>query len=557
VGLWRENKYDEGIKMPKLRCLYFEDEDDDFETYSIIFERALKPVTDLLIDRAKTPKQAYQKLERHGKNLHVFFADLLINEDATEGLRLVEFVTTTLPHILVIGISKAEGSHPATSQDFRQQAGPDSWFFDKRALKKTSVYSYQRIREEIIAVARRKSYLLPDGDPSSPLSLAAPTTNNFANLVPAHGVDVGAKYIFLDIVEFTKDRPVEAQADVIKQLNAVVSETIKEKHIAVGNRLFLPTGDGLCIVLLSIEHQIDIDIQIALRILERLATYNASTPDETRKFQVRIGIESGEDVLVADINGRQNIAGEGINIASRSMDLADGSQILAGERVYNSLKFRENYPGKFRHYPATVKHGRQLSVYQFIEEGNAGLNLDPPKRLIDLSNTGLGEPNILHGSLVELFGLIEKRIGQVERLRIYANASTSVQPIFANSRVQARRCEMILREPGSDDPDSANFLQHLGHMLKQWDELKRAGRISEFECRRSNMLPTEWQIIFDDTFIICGLNVPDRSDWLGIAEIEPFLVDNSSPEGKFFIDKYVERFDRFFQLTNASPADRQ
>lgn len=547
MGVRSESELDEGMKdMPQLRCLYFEDEDDDYQHFSVFFKRALAGVADLLIERAKTPADAYQKLKRQGKDLNLFFADLLIKENATEGLRLVEYITDNFPHILVIGVSKADGTLPGTSHEFKKVAGPDSVFFDKYALKSPR-YSYRDVIEEILKVAPRKNIL----GSAAPATVEAPNPQE-----PKHGEDRNAKYIFLDIVGFTRNRSVNAQADIIKELNRIVSETVNEKQIVEGDRIYLPTGDGLCIVLL-VEHPIDIPIQIALGILERLAAYNDTISDEARNFEVRIGIESGEDVLVADINGRQNIAGEGINTASRTMDLADGGQILVGKRVYDSLKVRDNYhPEKFRHYPATVKHGTQLSVYQFIGEGQAGLNLNNPSSQTAPANAKTEVPNIIHGPLTELFGIIEKRSPLIGHLRIYANASTNIQPVFANSRLSATKCEIILREPKSEDPDSTSFLQHLGHMLKEWDELRKAGRIGDFECRRSRMVPTEWQVIFDDNSIICGLNVPDGNDWLGIDIVEPFLIDDSSSQGKSVIEKYVTRFDRFFQQRGAPPTNR-
>lgn len=142
-------------QMEQLRCLYFEDEDDDFDTYKLIFEHALESIAHLVIDRAKTPAEAYQTLKTRAKDLHWFFVDLLINEDPTEGLRLVEYVTNNFPHILVIGISKAEGSRPGTSKTFQNLAGKTSVFFDKKALKSPN-YTYQMVIDDFMAVAPKK-----------------------------------------------------------------------------------------------------------------------------------------------------------------------------------------------------------------------------------------------------------------------------------------------------------------------------------------------------------------------------------------------------------------
>jgi class 3 adenylate cyclase len=202
-------------------------------------------------------------------------------------------------------------------------------------------------------------------------------------ILPKHGVDVAAKYIFLDIVGFTHARFTEAQADIVKQLNEIVSETIKRKSISDDKRIFLPTGDGICIALLGVENPFDIHIQIALTILDLLNTYNASAQSDVRRFQVRIGIDANTDTLVADINNQQNIAGAGISMASRIMNLADGNQILVGETVYNVLRHREKYTSAFKAFQATVKHNTQMSVYQFISPDYEGLNIAPPTHFQD------------------------------------------------------------------------------------------------------------------------------------------------------------------------------
>src|SRR5689334_2220333 len=136
----------------QLRCLYLEDDNDDFETYKQTFERAMEPIAKLIIERAKTTKEVYDILDARGQEFQVFFADLLMPEDSTEGLGVVEYISGTFQKILIIGISKAEGSHPGTSEKFKRRAGADSWFFDKRLLKQGD-YTYQQVREEFVAAA--------------------------------------------------------------------------------------------------------------------------------------------------------------------------------------------------------------------------------------------------------------------------------------------------------------------------------------------------------------------------------------------------------------------
>lgn len=186
------------------------------------------------------------------------------------------------------------------------------------------------------------------------------------------------KYIFLDIVGYTRNRSVEAQQDIISKLNEIVKECIKNSKIPEGKVIFLPTGDGICIALLVSESQYDIHLKIALDILKLIQEYNNETNDEMRRFLVRIGINSNVDNIIEDINGEKNVAGAGINIAQRVMNLADGNQILVGQQVYETLRYREEYLDVFRGFPAKVKHGQKLDVYQFIKKGYLGLNINIP-----------------------------------------------------------------------------------------------------------------------------------------------------------------------------------
>lgn len=189
---------------------------------------------------------------------------------------------------------------------------------------------------------------------------------------------VHAKYIFIDIVDFTKNRSVEAQADIVGALNNVVASSVAQVNLPNDSLIFIPTGDGICIVLLNVESPYDAHVLIALRIVEGINKHNSNTVSDARHFKVRIGINSNTDNLITDINGNQNIAGAGISMASRIMGMADGNQILIGESVFDTLRYREKYMTSFRSFAATVKHGVQIPVYQLIDDGHCGLDTNVP-----------------------------------------------------------------------------------------------------------------------------------------------------------------------------------
>jgi class 3 adenylate cyclase len=191
---------------------------------------------------------------------------------------------------------------------------------------------------------------------------------------------VDAKHIFIDIVNYTYQRSVEAQTDLISYLNAIVSESVKHLNIAEDDVIFIPTGDGMCISLINVLTPFDIHIVLALEILSRIEKHNSDQKDKMRQFHIRIGINENIDNLIIDINGRRNISGAGINFAARIEGLCDESQICVGESVYDKLAQREKYMGFFNSYSAAVKHGVPLKIYQYVDKTKSFLNSDIPSK---------------------------------------------------------------------------------------------------------------------------------------------------------------------------------
>jgi len=199
------------------------------------------------------------------------------------------------------------------------------------------------------------------------------------------------KYIFLDIVGFTKNRSVEAQSDLIGYLNSIITESLEKHNLSTnqdilpggkGESILIPTGDGICIALVDVGDDYDIHLRVALDILDLIWKHNLKTEDGMRKFEVRIGLNENVDNLVTDINRNQNVAGMGINMAQRTMSQADGSQILVSQATHETLCGREKYMKSFRQYTGKGKHGQTFPVYQYIEQGEKYLNMEVPKSFV-------------------------------------------------------------------------------------------------------------------------------------------------------------------------------
>jgi class 3 adenylate cyclase len=194
--------------------------------------------------------------------------------------------------------------------------------------------------------------------------------------------DEPMKYVYLDIVGFSRERPSEIQAEIIRSLNDIVQEAVESVAafaFAQEAIILLPTGDGMCIALTDITNPYDIHIQLALAILRLVDSRNAELEDSRRQFKVRIGVHEEIDITYTDINNKRNVAGAGINLAQRIMDAGDGGNLLLSVRVYSTLINRERYSqDDFRSFPRTIKHGARITIHQLIQRGNVGLDLHVP-----------------------------------------------------------------------------------------------------------------------------------------------------------------------------------
>jgi class 3 adenylate cyclase len=200
-----------------------------------------------------------------------------------------------------------------------------------------------------------------------------------------------AKYVFVDVVNYTKNRSVEAQSDIIDALNAMVARVFEELKIPKEERIMLPTGDGMCVAFLNYNF-FDINMIFSFKLLGLIQERNKQERDEARRFKVRLGINENQDNLVRDINGVNNLAGSGINLAQRVMDMGDDSQMLLGHASYEVLRCRELYMKHFREFIAHDKHGDAFYVYQFVDEELSYLNSATPEAFRSSEITSYAKP---------------------------------------------------------------------------------------------------------------------------------------------------------------------
>src|SRR5579871_1595508 len=126
-----------------------------------------------------------------------------------------------------------------------------------------------------------------------------------------------AHVLFMDIVGYSR-RPMEEQARLFRELHQLVPQMPEFRRAQERNDLLcLDTGDGMA---LAFFRDPLAPAQCAVEIAHALKAHS--------ELQLRMGIHSGPVTREVDVAGKDNAAGNGINIAQRVMDCGDAGHIL-------------------------------------------------------------------------------------------------------------------------------------------------------------------------------------------------------------------------------------
>jgi adenylate cyclase len=172
--------------------------------------------------------------------------------------------------------------------------------------------------------------------------------------VPDLKLEIG-HVLFIDVVGYSK-LLIDDQRELQQQLNQIVRNT-EQFHAAetAGKLVRLPTGDGMALVFFTGP---EAPVQCALEISEALRGNS--------RLIVRMGINTGPVSGVADVNDKSNIAGAGINIAQRVMDLGDAGHILLSKRAAEDLAQYRKWESHLHDLgEIEVKHGAKISIVNF------------------------------------------------------------------------------------------------------------------------------------------------------------------------------------------------
>ena len=154
--------------------------------------------------------------------------------------------------------------------------------------------------------------------------------------------------LFLDIVGYSR-LGVTEEIRLKQNFNEVLSASLEDTPAR--DRVLIDTGDGAAVAFLG-------DPERAL--FAALAVF-----DNVGELPLRIGINLGPVHISRDINGQENVIGDGINVAQRIMSFASAGQLLVSRSFYDVvLLLSAEYATMFQPVGGrTDKHARTHEVF--------------------------------------------------------------------------------------------------------------------------------------------------------------------------------------------------
>jgi len=197
----------------------------------------------------------------------------------------------------------------------------------------------EQIREEEILRSRLERFL----SPQVAEMIVTGSQETIDNVMEP--TELTATIVFTDIIAFTRlaeKIPPRETNMILNQYFSMVTDIIF-RHDGTLDKYI---GDGLMAVFgAPMERQDDAEraILAAKEMREKLAAMMAKKEGHTRKFDIRIGINTGR-VVAGNIGSPRRmdytVIGDPVNIASRLESIAEPNQILIGEETYETIKDR-------------------------------------------------------------------------------------------------------------------------------------------------------------------------------------------------------------------------
>jgi class 3 adenylate cyclase len=166
--------------------------------------------------------------------------------------------------------------------------------------------------------------------------------------------------LFIDIVGYSR-KTVAEQMVMKRECNELIADALGS--IADWDRVILDTGDGAAVTFLGAPENA---LFTALR-----------ARDAAGLLAIRLGVNLGPVRLVHDLNGQENVIGDGINVAQRVMSFCQPGQLLVSRSFYEvACRLATDYVNLFALQGEHLdKHERAHEVYTLVEDARAQLKM--------------------------------------------------------------------------------------------------------------------------------------------------------------------------------------
>jgi hypothetical protein len=169
-----------------------------------------------------------------------------------------------------------------------------------------------------------------------------------AETPPSDSRTLIASVLFLDIAGYSRFGVTE-QIRLKQSFNDVLSAALQDTEAR--ERVVIDTGDGAAVAFLGNP--------------ERALFAGLAVFDNVGELPVRIGINMGPVHVSRDINGQENVIGDGINVAQRIMSFAAAGQLYVSRTFYDVVQLLSGeYATMFQPVGGrTDKHARTHEVF--------------------------------------------------------------------------------------------------------------------------------------------------------------------------------------------------
>jgi class 3 adenylate cyclase len=166
--------------------------------------------------------------------------------------------------------------------------------------------------------------------------------------------------LFIDVVGYSR-KTVAEQLELKRTCNTVLADALGA--VAEHDRIILDTGDGAAVTFLGAPENA---LFVALR-----------TRDGAGDLPLRLGVNLGPVRLVDDLNGKENVLGDGINVAQRVMSFCEPGELLVSRSFYEvACRLATDYVNLFVLKGAHIdKHSRTHEVYTIVPDARALLRM--------------------------------------------------------------------------------------------------------------------------------------------------------------------------------------